>query len=163
MNGRRGLPTTRDRGQLKEVFRRVTITGFGDGSLRIVDAIDDIRAQLYALQNETDDPQVVAALRAATGDIWRASVLHRVAKNNDIRMVAETDYGTTSAFDPDTVTYERERGDARSETSRVTRLASTGRLETSRLPYPSLENEKTSGRRWEGDARRLSPRWGVDR
>ena len=103
-------------GNLEEVFFRATITEAGDGGLlvgerEIVDRVDDICAELEALQDDVDDPEVRAALRSATGNAWRASVLHRIAKNSDIRMIADTGSGSTSVRGPTPAAYERERGE----------------------------------------------------
>ncbi|WP_226479122.1 hypothetical protein [Natrinema amylolyticum] len=97
------------------IERRVTITEAADGGLlvgerEIVETIDDICSELKALQDEVDNPQAKAALRAATGNAWRASVLHRVAKNSDIRMVADTGRGSTSVRGPVADDFTRECG-----------------------------------------------------
>jgi len=79
-------------GGLEEVFRRETITEAADGGLQVgerevVDRVDDVCSELEALHDEVDDPDVQSALRSAIGNAWRASVLQRVDKNSDIRMV----------------------------------------------------------------------------
>ncbi|SEW09923.1 zinc ribbon domain-containing protein [Natrinema salifodinae] len=108
---------TESEGNLKEVFRRETITEAPDGGLlvgeqEIVATIDDVCAELESLRDEVDNPEVEAALRDAVGNAWRASVLHRIDQNSDIRMVTETDGLTTSVLGPDPAAYERERGES---------------------------------------------------
>ena len=98
------------------IERRVTITEAADGGLlvgerEIVETIDDVCTELEGLQEEVDDPQAQAALRAATGNAWRASVLHRIAENSDIQMVTEAGNGTVSVRGPVTDSYIRERGE----------------------------------------------------
>ncbi|QCC60785.1 zinc ribbon domain-containing protein [Natrinema thermotolerans] len=82
-------------GNLEEVFRRETITEAGDGGLLVgerefVDRVDDVCSELEALREGADDPRVKEELQTAVGAVWRASVLQRVAENDDIRMAADT-------------------------------------------------------------------------
>ncbi|QCW03595.1 hypothetical protein [Natrinema pallidum] len=97
------------------IERRVTITEAPDGGLlvgerEIVETIDSICSELEALRDEVEDPRAKAALRAATGSAWRASVLHRVAKNSDIRMATDTGRGSTSVRSPVGDGFTRECG-----------------------------------------------------
>jgi len=105
-------------GNLEEVFRRETITEAADGGLQVgerevVDRVDDVCSELEALHDEVDDPDVQSALRSAIGNAWRASVLQRVDKNSDIRMVADTGRGSTSVRGSVTDDFTRERGESR--------------------------------------------------
>jgi len=105
-------------GGLEEVFRRETITEAADGGLQVgerevVDRVDDVCSELEALHDEVDDPDVQSALRSAIGNAWRASVLQRVDKNSDIRMVADTGRGSTSVRGSVTDDFTRERGESR--------------------------------------------------
>lgn len=102
-------------GDSSTIERRVTISEAPDGGLlvgerEIVDRVDGICSELEALRDEIDDPRAKAALRSAIGSAWRASVLHRVAKNSDIRM-ADTGCGSTSVRGPETDSFTRERGE----------------------------------------------------
>ncbi|SEQ28485.1 hypothetical protein [Natrinema salaciae] len=103
-------------GDSSTIERRVTITEAPDGGLlvgerEIVEKIDDVCSELESLQDDVDNPQAKAALRAAIGNAWRASVLHRVAENSDIRMVTDTGSGKTSVLGPETDGFTRECGE----------------------------------------------------
>jgi hypothetical protein len=73
-------------GGLEEVYRRETITEASDGGLQIgerdiPEEIDDICATLEALQEKTEYSEVEAALSAAVGHVWRASIVEQGVPN----------------------------------------------------------------------------------
>ncbi|WP_226041535.1 hypothetical protein [Natrinema sp. DC36] len=99
------------------IERRVTITEAGDGGLlvgerEVVDRVDGVCSELEALRDEVDNPDAQAALRSAIGNVWSASVIQRLDKNSDIRMIADTGRGSTSVRGPVTDDFTRERGES---------------------------------------------------
>ncbi|WP_455448334.1 zinc ribbon domain-containing protein [Natrinema thermotolerans] len=103
-------------GNLEEVYRRETITEAGDGGLLVgerefVDRVDDVCSELEALREETDNRRAKAALRRAVGSAWRASVLQRIAENDDIRMAADTGPEATPVHGSVPTTFTRDGGE----------------------------------------------------
>ncbi|ELZ12046.1 hypothetical protein C478_10608 [Natrinema thermotolerans DSM 11552] len=105
-------------GNLEEVYRRETITAGSDGDLLIgerefVDRVDDICSKLESLREEAGDPRVKKELQTAVGSAWRASVLQRVAENDDIRMAADIGPEATPVRGPVPTSYTRDGGASR--------------------------------------------------
>ena len=103
-------------GGLEGVYRRETILRALDGGLQVGDRdtfqnIDDVCATLEALQDETEYREVEAALSAAVGHVWRASIIERLQANTDVRMITASGSTGTTVHGPDPVEYKHERGE----------------------------------------------------
>ena len=97
-------------------YRSETTSREPDGGLQIDDReltaeIDDVCATLEVLQNETEYSEAEAALSAAIGHVWRASVIERLQGNTDVRMNTLSNLIDIAVCGSDSADYKRERGE----------------------------------------------------